>query len=65
MISDNIEILQDTGYGASELKRIYQKYFIRGLIGAVIIHGIGIGTYLFANYLTKLSEEKDKQVSKE
>lgn len=62
MVSDNIEILQDTGYGASELKRTYQKYFIRGLIGAIIIHGIGIGTYLFANYLTKMNEEKDKQV---
>src|SRR4030095_3498857 len=62
MVSDNIEILQDTGYGASELKKLYQKFFTRALIGAVIIHLIGIGTYLFANYLSKISEEKDKQV---
>jgi len=62
MVSDNIEILQDTGYGAVELKKIYQKYFIRALIGALIVHMIAIGTYAFANYLNKLSElEKQKQ----
>jgi len=61
MVSDNIEILQDTGYGASELKKTYQKYVIRGLIGALIVHFLTIGTYAFANYLNKLSEEKQKQ----
>ena len=63
MVSDNIEIMQDSGYGAVELKKIYQKFFIRALIGAVIIHFIAIGSYLFANYLNKLSEEnKSKDV---
>ncbi|HJY64529.1 MAG TPA: TonB family protein [Ignavibacteria bacterium] len=61
MVSDNIEILQDTGYGATELKKTYQKYVLRGLIGALIVHFLAIGTYAFANYLNKLSEEKQKQ----
>jgi len=60
MVSDNIEIIQSSGYGAVELKKIYQKYFIRGLIGAVIIHFLAIGSYLFANYLNKLSEDEEK-----
>lgn len=63
MVSDNIEIMQDTGYGAVELKKTYQKFFTRSLIGAVIIHFIAIGTYAFANYLNKLSEEnKSKEI---
>jgi protein TonB len=62
MVSDNIEILQNTGYGAVELKKTYQKYFLRGLIGALIVHVIAIGSYAFGNYLSKLSEEeKQKQ----
>ena len=61
MVSDNIEIMQSSGYGAVELKKIYQKFFIRGLIGAVIIHFLAIGSFLFANYLNKLSEEQNKQ----
>ena len=61
MVSDNIEILQDTGYGATELKKTYQKYVTRGLIGALIVHFLTIGTYAFANYLNKLSEENQKQ----
>jgi periplasmic protein TonB len=62
MVSDNIEILQDTGYGAVELKKTYQKYLIRGLLGAFIVHFLVIGSYAFANYLNKLSDlEKQKQ----
>ena len=62
MVTDNIEILQDTGYGASELKKTYQKYLQRGLIFAVLIHGFLIGTYLFANYISKMESEKNKDV---
>nr|HMT12619.1 hypothetical protein [Ignavibacteria bacterium] len=62
MVTDNIEILQDTGYGATELKKTYQKYLQRGLIFAVLIHGFIIGTYLFANYLSKLEEQKKSDV---
>jgi protein TonB len=63
MVSDNIEIMQSTGYGAVELKNIYQKFFVRGLIGAVIVHFIAIGSYAFANYLNKLSDEnKSKDI---
>lgn len=63
MVSDNIEILQNTGYGAVELKKIYQKYLIRALIGAMIVHFIAIGSFAFANYLNRLSDlEKQKQI---
>ena len=31
MVSDNIEIMQSSGYGAVELKKIYQKYKITKL----------------------------------
>lgn len=60
MVSDNIEILQDTGYGASELKKTYQKFLRNGLIFAVVIHGLAVGSYLFANYISKLNEESSK-----
>ncbi len=60
MVTDNIEILQDTGYGATELKSIYQKYLQKGLIFAVLIHGFVIGSYLLANYISKMESEKDK-----
>ena len=60
MVSDNIEILQDTGYGATELKKTYQKFLRNGLIFAVIAHGFVIGSYLFANYISKLNEESKK-----
>jgi protein TonB len=62
MVTDNIDILQDTGYGATELKKTYQKYLQRGLIFAVLIHGFIIGTYLFANYLSKLEAEKKSDI---
>lgn len=43
-------------YGASELKRLYQKYAVRGLIAAVLIHLFAIGSYYFAIYLTTEDE---------
>lgn len=58
MVTDDINILNSTGYGASELKKTYQKYLQRGLIFAVLIHGFIIGTYLFANYISKMESEK-------
>jgi protein TonB len=62
MVTDNIEILQDTGYGASELKKTYQKYLQKGLIFAILIHGFIIGTYLFANYISDLEDSKNKDI---
>ncbi len=62
MVTDNIEILQDTGYGATELKKTYQKYLQRGLILAIVIHGFIIGTYLFANYISKMEEQKKSDI---
>lgn len=62
MVTDNIDILQDTGYGATELKKTYQKYLQRGLIFAILIHGFIIGTYLFANYISKMEEQNKTDI---
>ena len=62
MVTDNIEILQDTGYGATELKKTYQKFLQRGLVFAILIHGFIIGTYLFANYISKMEEQKKSDI---
>jgi len=62
MVNDNIEILQNSGYGATELKKTYQKYLQRGLIFAILIHGFIIGTYLFANYISKMEDQKKTDI---
>jgi len=46
----------DVKYGAYELRGLYQKYAIRALIFASIIHFIGIGVYYGAVYLTTEDE---------
>ena len=59
---ENIEILNSAGYGATELKKSYQRFFSRGLAVAVVIHLFVIGAYLLLIYINKLSaEEKNKQ----
>lgn len=58
MVTDNIEILQDTGYGATDLKKSYQKFLRNGLIYAVLAHGFVIGSYLTANYISKMDDSK-------
>ncbi|MFI5145486.1 MAG: energy transducer TonB [Ignavibacteria bacterium] len=47
----------NTGYGAVELKKLYQKFFRRGLEYAIIVHIILISSYLLANYISKLKAE--------
>lgn len=55
-----MEINKNMKYGAPELKKLYQKYLTRGLIIAVILHGIFISGYLFAMYLEKVNAENEK-----
>lgn len=38
-------------YGAVELKAVYQKYWLRGLLIAVAIHALGFGMYYLAQVL--------------
>ena len=57
---EDIEILNNTGYGAPELKKFYQRFFSRGLMVAVAIHLMIIGSYLLINYLNKLAAEEKK-----
>lgn len=58
----DIEVLNNTGYGASELKKFYQRYFTKGMAVAVALHLVLIGSYLLVNYVNKLkAEEKNKQ----
>ena len=62
MVTDNIQVLMNTDYGAPELKKLYQKFFARGLFYAVIVHVVFISTYLVINYINTLkAEELSKQ----
>lgn len=65
MVTDNIQVLMNTDYGAPELKKNYQKFFARGLVLAVIVHVALIGTYMLVNYLNKLSAEEKKNVQQQ
>lgn len=56
------EINKKMKYGAPELKKLYQKYVTRGLLIAVIVHGILIGGYVFAMYLEKVRADEEKQM---
>jgi protein TonB len=38
-------------YGATELKAVYQKYWLRGFLIAVGIHAVGFGTYYLAQVI--------------
>jgi len=61
-MQEGIEVINNTGYGAPELKKFYQRFFSRGLMVAVVLHLFVIGTYLLVIYLNKLSaEDKSKQ----
>lgn len=61
MVTDDIQLLMDTDYGAPELKKTYQKFFARGLFFAIILHVFFISTYLLINYLNQLSAEENSR----
>jgi len=62
MVTDNIQILMNSDYGAPELKKLYQRFFARGLVLAVFVHVVLISTYLVINYINTLkAEELSKQ----
>jgi protein TonB len=62
MVTDNIELMMNTGYGAPELKKTYQRSVTRGLIIAVAVHIVLVGAYLLVNYVNQLkAEELNKQ----
>jgi len=56
------EIKKKMKYGAPELKSLYQKYLTRGLIVAVILHLIFVGSYVGAMYLEKVKAEEQKNL---
>lgn len=58
MVTDNIKVLMNTDYGAPELKKLYQKFFARGLFYAIIVHVVFISTYLVINYINTLKAEE-------
>ena len=58
MVSDNIEVLMNTDYGAPELKKLYQRFFARGLVLAIFVHIVLISTYLVINYINTLKAEE-------
>lgn len=49
-------VLESSQYGMRELRKLYQRYAMRGLIIAIAIHGLAIATYWLANYLQQDDE---------
>ncbi len=58
MVTDNIQVLMNTDYGAPELKKLYQRFFARGLVLAIFVHIVLISTYLVINYINTLKAEE-------
>jgi periplasmic protein TonB len=61
MVTDNIELLTGVDYGAPELKKVYRKFFSRGMIYAILCHLFLIGLYIGINYYNKLQAEENKK----
>jgi len=43
-------------YGMRELRTMYQRYAMRGLVIAILLHGMAIATYWLVNYLSQEDE---------
>ncbi|KXK02629.1 MAG: energy transducer TonB [Ignavibacteriaceae bacterium] len=50
-------------YGAPELKKLYQKYATRGIILAILLHVLIIGSYVFALILESKANERDQNLT--
>lgn len=50
-----------SSYGASELKKNYQRFFRRGFEFAVILHVVVVSSYLLADYIS--SKDKDSELN--
>ena len=61
MVTDNIELMMDSGYGAPELKKTYQRFFSRGLVFAVILHLVVVGAFILVNYVNQLKADELKK----
>jgi TonB family protein len=55
---DNIALINNTNYGAPELKKVYQGFTLKGLIIAVTIHIALIAAYMLFAYINE-SKAKD------
>ena len=50
-------------YGAPELKKFYKKFATRGIIVAVLLHVVIIGSYVFALILESKANEQQQRLS--
>jgi len=59
--------INSTGYGAIELKKIYQKFLMGGLICALVVHFVIIGSYKGVPYIINqiFSIWKDEELIKQ
>ncbi len=51
-----VAVIERSQYGMRELRKLYQRYAMRGLIIAICIHGLAIATYWLVNYLQQDDE---------
>ncbi len=63
MADNDIQILMDTGYGAPELKKTYQKFFSRGLILAIAAHVVVLGAYFGFMYIKAKADENKQKIT--
>jgi len=53
---EQLDVKYHTNYGASELKKVYRNYLVRGLVIAAAFHFLGAGVYWGSVYLAKEDE---------
>jgi protein TonB len=53
---EQLEVKYHTNYGASELKKVYRNYLVRGLAIAAAFHFLGAGVYWGSVYLSSEDE---------
>jgi protein TonB len=53
---EQFDVKYHTNYGASELKKVYRNYLVRGLVIAAAFHFLGAGVYWGSVYLAKEDE---------
>lgn len=58
-MDDRIKLINNDGYGAPELKRVYQSFTFKGLLIAVSIHLVFIAAYMLIGYM---NEAKSKEL---
>lgn len=61
-MEDSIILINNNDYGATELKKVYQRSFREGLLIAVLLHVAAIAAYLLVTYINNVNAEEKKEL---